>query len=251
MSLWEEIQYDPWKQIIVGANVPLWKYNNGVPIAVASACIIDYASCRFLLSIAHASIAVSEWVLEISSAFQDVNGEWFTKLQPVEMNFLTQFNFIPDTFGFTEPNIVDFTYKKIPSDLESYHVIGFYGNKRLGAYRTIFKPNFNIKPSFEKKYGFYGKIKFNGTKGRQILFEEKIEDELKYIGEKGEHLIFQLPHKYGSHANYIGCSGAPIIDEDNNLIALVSYGERSTNCIYGININKYRAALEIESNPLI
>jgi hypothetical protein len=248
--LWEQIHDSEWKQEIVLASVPLWKYNDDeVPIAVASACLIDYLGSRFVLSIAHASIAVSTWNAEIKTVSKDTDSTYGTTLQPVNMGYLTEINFEDD--DSTEPKIVDFTYRKVKPDTSSYHDIALLGDgQTLGAARTVFTPNFDIVPSPLKKYGFYGKVRFGGVEGRRIIFEDKLEHDLTYVREEGEYFIFKLSHKYGSHDNYRGCSGAPIIDEDLNLIGLVSYGVKSQNLIYAINIAKYRAALEIETKPI-
>lgn len=249
-QLWEQICDSEWKQNIVLSSVPLWKYNDkNVPIAVASACLIDYMGCRFLLSIAHATINVSTWTMEIKSVHKHTDGTYGTLFQPLDMGFLTQFQFENDKI--TEPKMVDFTYLKLNPATTSYHDLILYDNgQTLGAKRTVFTPNFDIIPSPDKKYGFFGKVRFGGVEGKRIIFEDKLEHDLTYVREEGEYFVFKLSHKYGSHDNYRGCSGAPIIDEDQNLIGLVSYGIKSQNLIYAINIAKYRAALEIETKPI-
>lgn len=247
MNFIERILGNKWKEDIVLSSIPLWKYENEMPIANAAGCLINYKGKIFILSIAHASIAESEWNVEVK-AVDEINGELTTVYQPVNMQCLSEFRLNPKTNDFTEPKIVDFTYKTVPDNFTSTDCLGFINkNELLQSKRTIFSPNFDYEPSKDKKYGFYGKVKFNGVKGKFMDFEHRLESELEYIGKENEFLVFKLPHKYGSHKNYIGCSGAPIIDEENNVTALVSYGLKSTNCIYGIDISKYRAALEIET----
>lgn len=244
---------NPWKESIVRSSVPLWKYDEkNIPICNASGCLIDYAGSRFLLSIAHSSVANSIWNFEIISAVKKLeSNDWETIFQPVQMNFLTEFTFLPDLNNFTEPKIVDFTYKKIPKTYSSYHVLSRFADGRtIGCYRTVFKPNFDLKPSYEKKYGFYGNVKFDGVEGRRIIFQHRLESELKYEGMKDNHHVFRLPHAYGGHNNYLGCSGAPIIDEDGNLISLVSFGEKDSNTIHGVDISKYKSALDIETKNI-
>lgn len=241
---------DRWQLDVVLSSVPLWKYDKyTVPIANASGCLIDYAGSRFLLSIAHASIARDEWHFEGQTLVIHEDGREGTLIHPVKMNFLTEFKLIEGTHEVTKPKLVDFTYRKIPMEMRSKQVIRFADGAIWMDERKVFKPDFDIKPSAGKKYGFFGQVRFSGLQGAQIVFEHQLEDNLKYIGKNGDEFVFQLPHPYGSHKNYQGCSGAPIIDEDGNLIALVSYGLKSTNCIYAIDINRYRAALDIEAGP--
>ncbi|MBZ4033907.1 hypothetical protein K6T82_03965 [Flavobacterium sp. 17A] len=246
--LWDQIKDNEWRKQIVKASVPLWKYKNGEPIAVASACIVEYMNCRFVLSIAHATIASSIWHMEVHSAEQVEEGQWRTKLQPLEMGFLTEFYF--EKNNVTDPKMVDFTYRMLKPSISSFQVLNDPENNTIvGFERAVLKANFDISPSKNKKYGFYGKVRFGGVKDQQIIFEDRLEEDLTYVGEEGQYFVFELSHKYGSHDNYRGCSGAPVIDQDNNLIGLVSYGIKSKNLIYAINISKYRSVLEIETKP--
>ncbi|MCW3074619.1 MAG: hypothetical protein JWP69_1688 [Flaviaesturariibacter sp.] len=247
MTWYEGIIGHEWKEMIVLASVPLWKYEGILPVANASGCLVECYDSRFLLSIAHASVADSEWRMEVQSV--DLNGGYpTTVLQPVRMNSLGKLHYLADENQFTDSELVDFTYLKIPPNLSSYHVIAIIGEQQvIGADRTIFKIDFSAEPVFDQVYGFYGNVKFLGVEGNRLLFSHRLEDNLRYIKSEGDYHVFQLPHKYGSHTNYQGCSGAPIIDKNNNVIALVAFGEKSTNTIYGINISKFKSALQIES----
>jgi hypothetical protein len=250
MVLWNEIYNNEWKQQIVLASIPLWKYDaNLFPLANASGCLIDYAGSRFLLSIAHASIAVDEWNFEVETLNISDNGEAGTKIQPFSMQFLTEASLLDKTINFTKPKIADFTYKRISKELDSRHDVLFADGRIMTAKRTIFTPKFDRIPSMDKRYGFFGQVRFAGVEGQRIVFDHRLEDNLKYVGKQGHEFVFELPHPYGSHKNYQGCSGAPIIDEDGELIGLVSYGLKTTNCIYATDINRYRAALDIEAGP--
>lgn len=246
-----DILKDPWNENIVLSSVPMWKYKDGVPVANASGCLVDYSNSRFILSVAHSTIAISEWNFEVSSAAKNPNNdEWETVIQPVNMQFLTQFELIPNTDNFTEPKIVDFTYRKVPNLQLSEHVIEVSNDfKKISALRTVFNIDKTIHPTTEMKYGFFGYTKFSGVEGRKILFEPRLENNLSYVGEKDDYYIFKLPKKYGGHNKYKGCSGAPVIDSNNNLLGLVAFGDRKENSIYSIKIEKYLAALKIEADP--
>lgn len=250
-DLFNKIQGDPWKENIVLSSVPLWKYKDRKPIANASGCLVEYAGSKFLLSIAHATIAASEWSVEVKSV-DEFEGKLTTVLQPVTMDFLTEFKLIPEQNDVTEPKIVDFTYKQLPDSFSSTYVIAMIGDQQLiQADRTVFMPDFEVKPNLAETYGFFGYVRFSGISGNLIKFDHRLEDNLTFVGETDSHYIFKLPHKYGSHANYQGCSGAPIIDSQNRMVALVSFGEKSTDSIYGIKVEKYRSILDIDSQGKI
>jgi len=238
-----------WATNILLSSIPLWKYENGIPTANASGCLVDYCGGRFILSVAHATIAKSEWIFEVKT-MEEFEGVMQSILQPIKMNSLSQFKMLNKKGGFTKPKIAEFTYKMLPEDFSSTHVIFDAGNLR-STHRTVFAPTFEKKPSKNMRYGFYGQTRFRGVVGNSIICKPRLEKNLKYVGKQGDYFKFELPHKYGSHENYLGCSGAPIIDEENNVVALVTFGEKSSNCIFGIDISRYRAALEIETKNII
>lgn len=238
-----------WGIAVLLSSIPLWKYENDLPVANASGCLVDYFGGRFLLSVAHATIAESEWRMEIKT-MEEFEGQMLNKLQPITMNSLSQFKMLEKKGRFTKPKIAEFTYKMLPGDLNSTHVVADSGNL-WSADRTIFAPSFKKKPNKNMRYGFYGQTRFRGVVGNSIICKPRLEKNLKYVGKQGDYFKFELPHKYGSHENYLGCSGAPIIDEENNVVALVTFGEKSSNCIFGIDISKYRAVLEIDTKNII
>jgi len=41
-------------------------------------------------------------------------------------------------------------------------------------------------------------------------------------------------------------SGAPILDNDGNLISIVSKGDVEKNIIYGINLKKFKSLIDIQ-----
>ena len=65
MYLMSQIYGNQWKENIVLSCVPLWKFENEIPIANAGGCLVNYKNTKFILSIAHATIAESEWNIEV------------------------------------------------------------------------------------------------------------------------------------------------------------------------------------------
>jgi hypothetical protein len=51
--------------------------------------------------------------------------------------------------------------------------------------------------------------------------------------------------EYPGHEYFKGCSGAPILDSDGKLVALVCMGVPAVNSIYGVSVKRYKAALDI------
>jgi len=80
--------------------------------------------------------------------------------------------------------------------------------------------------------------------GKYLITEHKTYLDLKYTGNDGDYLIFELPTPHPGHEHFQGCSGAPIIDKEGNTVALVCKGDIATNRIYGISLKRYQVAID-------
>jgi hypothetical protein len=58
-------------------------------------------------------------------------------------------------------------------------------------------------------------------------------------------LAFHLPVEHPGHEYFYGCSGAPIIDAEGHVVALVCKGDMETSTVYGISLRRYQVALDI------
>ncbi len=67
--------------------------------------------------------------------------------------------------------------------------------------------------------------------------------EMTYEGKVGDFHAFKLPGEHPGHDYFNGCSGAPIIDVDGNVVALVTEGSISEKRIYGVPIETYLLTL--------
>ncbi|HDY87273.1 MAG TPA: hypothetical protein ENH82_04050 [bacterium] len=141
---------------------------------------------------------------------------------------------------------VDFSYAIVPNDLTPYfHLLDQQGRIVDAIPREIQVLDFNIEPEDSKKYGFSGQTMFNND--NWFLFSEsRLVLDLKYVGKEGDLYKFKLPHKHPGHECFRGTSGAPIIDNEGNTIALVCEGDIDEDLIFGISIRQYKSALDIE-----
>jgi len=79
-----------------------------------------------------------------------------------------------------------------------------------------------------------------------LFSESRLVLYMKYVGKEGELYKFKLPQKHPGHEYFRGTSGAPIIDNEGNTIALVCEGDIDEDLIFGISIRQYKSALDIE-----
>lgn len=233
------------EQIIL-SFVPLKEYNAAhLPVGMASGCLARYHGHMFLLTVFHAVGDLSTWSLEL---------RYDSKIRRVKSLMLSGFNFLKGgNLNSTKLKDIDFAYLEIGDDVQPmYQQIEPNGNILVEKPRTIHITDFGIIPSAREEYCFAGLAEplFKNNVGSAIpVIEQKlnIQKGLKYIEtvDSGDVHVFKLPFPHPGHATYQGCSGSPIMDNEGNVVALVTDGDVHSNEIYGINLNKYKLCLDI------
>jgi len=75
---------------------------------------------------------------------------------------------------------------------------------------------------------------------------EKLETGMKYAETKNNLFLFSTRAPYRTYKDYIGCSGAPILDSQGRLVSLVVEGDKKKTGIYGFPLHTIRPALDVE-----
>jgi hypothetical protein len=230
-----------WIYRILHSSVPLRQLNKErLPVGIASGCLVDYLGKRILLTVSHATGNQENWAIELC---YEKNMD--TKVYPLgAMHFLKKFS-----LDDLDAKDIDFSYVEVPRDLVPYrqdvHLSGDIMNQ---AQIEVFKPDFMSEPNEKERYGFSGTVMPSIEKHpSQTYFntELKVFHNLTYRGKQEDYYIFELPIQHPGHEHFRGCSGAPIIDTQGNVVALVCNGCQKTNRIYGISLRQYKIALDI------
>ncbi|NOX99690.1 MAG: hypothetical protein GXP30_08185, partial [Verrucomicrobia bacterium] len=102
-------------------------------------------------------------------------------------------------------------------------------------------------PNDEKRYGFWGCTKQHKN-GKFLKVTPKCETDLRYdgVGEYNQMYLFRTPEPYRSYKEYQGCSGAPILSEDGELVALAVEGNKKKTGIFGLPIHTIRPLFDVE-----
>ncbi|MFA5804266.1 MAG: hypothetical protein WC879_06450 [Melioribacteraceae bacterium] len=227
---------------ILLSSIPLKELDdNKMPINSASGCIIDYCNKSFILTVSHATKNFGKWAIEI--AYEPSKG--------TQLYFIGQMNFLIEaTLGSSIVKDVDFSYAIVPENIQPIYQQFDTTGKIIDQFpRTKNQIDFNVNPSTEKKYGFSGQTKLS-LENSYLFGEIRLITDLKYLEERDGFYVFKLPFKHQGHEYYQGCSGAPIIDNEGNIVALVTSGDEDTDTIMGINIKKYKVALDIACNNI-
>lgn len=227
-----------WVSKIILSSIPIRQLDElRKPVGFASGCLIDYFNKRIIMTVAHATGNNKNWGIEIKS--KEMIG---TQLYNIgAMTFLTLGNISTDKI-----KDVDFSFATVPNDLQPlYQEINETGEIINQIPREILHVNFDIEPSTNKKYGFFGQSNFS-IDNSYLHSQSKLVLDLKYVGLDEDYYKFKLPAKHPGHDYFRGSSGAPILDTDGNAIALVCYGDDKEDLIFGVALKKYKSAIDIE-----
>lgn len=108
------------------------------------------------------------------------------------------------------------------------------------APRTIFKLTFNEQPILGERYGFSGHTQLEelphptNSNLSVLCATQTILGDLFYTETKDDMHYFKLPGKHPGHIYFEGCSGAPIINERGQPVALVVGGDIEEDIIWGV-----------------
>jgi len=99
-------------------------------------------------------------------------------------------------------------------------------------------------PDEKERYGFYGQIKSKYS-GVNLERTPTLKHSLKYHGTRDDFYIFWSPETIRTKKNFAGCSGAPILDSQQRLVAIAcGIALPPTRFIYGFSIQKCRRLLD-------
>jgi len=223
------------------SSVPLCRLDDtNQPSSAASGVLVNYGGSRLLLTVEHATGDFGDWAIQIE--YVPNRGTEVYKLGP--MNFLKRGSL---TTG--EIKTVDFAYVTVPEELAPIKQQiddSFTITNQIAT--NVFDLEFPCKPVTGVKYGFSGFIKGQIESHPHALIlasENQIYDGLHYLRTEDDAHSFSLPELHPGHLEFKGCSGAPIIDEEGNIVALLTGGCEKQNEIYGVSLDHYRTALDI------
>jgi len=226
---------------VILSGVPLYcfedKNKTDKPIAFGTGFIIDMPDFDYLFTAAH--------------VINNTKGKWAILKEYIvgrgpEYVVLGQFYF-HSTINIKNYSIneIDFSFTKIPFKLDY-----FYQEISPPGYINVSKPKIKYllqqitTPNIDNNYGFAGHIKPKIIENYAIDTVYQLHFDYKFKETRGWTHVFEPPVKHPGNEFYHGCSGAPIIDEDNNIASLLTGGDIDKNEIYGINLGKVLIGFE-------
>jgi hypothetical protein len=239
------------------ATIGFHHMNGTYPDEIASGCLINYLNKIFILTVAHA-VSTGGWALKL-----EVTPELQQKYFRPQYTFMKhglinedaiqrQLSDLDDLMLF--PEEVDFAFAELPNTFEVFDQNLVQENDLIKIYsrpKHIFNTDLQKIPEKGKKYSFFGEIKgkINHEK-KQIITVLKLISDIEFLCSDGDFHYFNLPSNINDASDYQGCSGAPIFDENYELVSLVVGGSVGTNRLWGINLSKYKYVLDVENTVL-
>jgi len=215
---------------------------DGMPKNFASAAVVRYNNKIVILSVFHATKDKTNWAVEVKSNFK--TGTYLKELglmgAAVESNINSE-------------NIdrVDFSYNTLPNDFKSYHqVIDDETGCIYEHERVILDSAFDNKPSKENQYSFFGQTEFR-FQDKYVIPQSKLIMNMQYVAEEDQYYVFKLPFSHPGHEYFRGTSGAPVLDNNGNLVSLVCKGDKEKDLIFGLKLNKYKSLIDIQIDNVI
>lgn len=230
-----------WLEWVLVTSFPLRRFDaSGKAVEFASGCLVDYYGQRFLLSVQHAvGMQSNGWVVDLGQ----------TDRGDTEIYRPHSFNYVGEiTRGTGQMKHIDFCYTQVPSDLNGV----FQNATPRGIFderpRHVFASDLSDLPSPNQVYAFSGEVKPERHGPNVMAFEKHVYPGLKFLRTEGEFHVFKLPVEHPGHDSFRGCSGAPIVDMNRKVVALVCNGNEDEGTIFGVSLNRYKFAFDFLSD---
>jgi len=226
-----------WLRWVQVTSVPLRRLDaEEIPVGLASACLIDYKRRRFLLSVQHAvDMGSKDWIIDLG--YDPAKGTEFYR--PRSFNYVKEM-----TRGSGVIRDIDFCYTEVPNDLVSIHQHVTPRAISDERPRHVFDTDLTASPDRGQVFAFAGQVKPEYHSPSTVVTEMNVFPGLRYLRTEGEFHIFQLPVPHPGHQQFRGCSGAPIVDMNKSVVALVCDGDIPTNTIRGVSLARYKFAVD-------
>jgi hypothetical protein len=225
--------------------------NNNTIVSAGSGCILQLENKKLLLSVSH--VTDKDALTSIDTGiYSSTNG---MRLYPVgQITYLEDPSLEETHESESDYNSnsrkIDFCYSLLTEKIEikqSFIEFNHFSIKAGSKY--IINSDCIKDPNVDSAYGFFGRIRTTLIKTipfNTYEYEPALYDGLKFIEKIEHYYVFNIGDNNMQHIDFYGTSGAPIMDEKGNIVALVAHGNDSVDKIYGIAINDFLPILKAE-----
>jgi len=225
-----------WLDWVSLTSVPLYRMDErDRPLGVASGCVVRIGERRLLLCVSHAT-RQGRWVAEArydqtrgKTEVLDLGRQWTACCIDASRTMHEELD-----FSFVEVN-TDFMPRMQERDEQ-----GAITRERA---RHEFVIDLTEQPCVDETYAFSGRVHPARVGENTYWAEPTVYPGLTYQRTQGHYHVFALPVAHPGHDAFEGCSGAPIVDRQRRVVALVCKGDTDAHTVTGIGVHQLAAAI--------
>lgn len=228
---------------------------NLLPTGLGSGCLVRYGDERLLLSVAHVTDKDAATCIVVDD--RPVRNTY-----PIycvgAMNYVEKWdlNRLKEQQSFFDKSIpreakayglIDLSYTLVDSSVVLKQRAVQFGSLTIEAGSKLdIQVNLEDKPNRENQYAFCGRVRPLFVTGGvdQLEMTETLRHGLRFVAQRGDYYEFELPQDIQDDLDYIGTSGAPIMDADGKLIALVTHGYEGSRRLFGIALAHFKTSID-------
>lgn len=242
-------------ELFEASSVSLTKLDAEFKIGgIASGCLIDFPDGRVIATVSH--VIKEPPALHLELFWSEEKRKSYTRRLDLKEPSPKEFEASAE-LQLLKRRSLDFAYQKLPNtDVPLFQNLDQSGSGKVLSSRPkiIYSPEAIQTPQPGVLYGFAGRTLPKVEKHPNVSILQgklRVQYGLVCVGIVNGLYAFQLPLEHPGHDFYRGCSGAPIIDIEGNIVALVCRGCVEESLIYGFPIERYKFLLEKESKRAV
>lgn len=220
-----------WRHWVLVTSIPLVRLGESSQVvSLGSGTMIDYAGCRFVIAAEHVVARDSNsWAIVVQ---QDGSGR-LEFYRPNAFTYVAELRKAASTLRF-----LDLCAAQVSPDLETWYE---YRTPR-GLFEKrphhVFNSESIANPDRNQIYGFSGQVRTERHGLNAFASDMVVYPGLTYFHSEDEIHHFKLPVAHPGHDAFQGCSGSPIVDFNQRIVALVVGGDLANNTIKGVAIQR-------------
>lgn len=246
------------EELTVRTSIQIFQADKSIlkPVGFGTGCIVKYLGHTLLLSVSHVTNDDGLTTFLETNLPPDNNTTplkpiggfvWYDTFKVTDEMDLTDFESL-----LSNGERIDITFTKLTENFElkqPYMDFGFF--KVEESDKLMLDLEYATTPDKEKTYSFYGKIRPE-YQGIYLKMTPTLKYGLKFHKSNGYFHKFLAPQTITDKDNYAGCSGAPILDSEGQIVALACKVAVNTRIVYGFSIQECMKLIKltIDTNQL-
>ena len=205
-----------------------------LPCGIGSGCMIDVEGKRLLLGVSHVAKKPKRWSIHL----EYVVGKGAKNYVFGAPTYLAKYD-----FNSGQVKDCDFFCVEIPCDLVGKHqkVVGISAIESEET-KLVFTLDQIAGIASDVDYSFFGLV-MPELCGQFFECHPTHCEGLRFERDDDVQVVFKLDGEHPGHDFFKGCSGAPIIDGEGSLVALVTGGNDGVDELYAFPLKPFVSAI--------